>query len=162
MLRLVKKYSELNFSALMEVYAEGNRENGAEQYPHLSEYEQLFRAEQDFGDYLRHDFFKTEGAYYALWEENGAYLSALRIEPYGDGVLLEALETRLDCRRQGYATRLLEAVLSVETRKIYSHVSKKNTPSLRTHEKCGFRKILDHAVYIDGSVSANAVTLCRI
>ena len=161
MLRLAKKYSELDFAQLMEVYGEGNRENGAELYPRLSEYEQLLRAEQDFSAYLREDFFKAEGAYYAVWVENGQYLSALRLEPFGEGMLLEALETRPDRRRKGYATKLLLAVLELETRKIYSHVSKKNVPSLRTHEKCGFRKILDHSVYIDGSVSTNAVTLSK-
>ena len=161
MLHLAKKYSELDFSRLMEVYEEGNRENGADLYPQLSEYQQVMRAEQDFSDYLREDFFKAEGAYYAIWEEGGTYRSALRLEPFQDGMLLEALETRPDCRGKGYATMLMMAVLSMETRKIYSHVSRKNIPSLRTHEKCGFRKILDHAVYIDGSVSANAVTLCK-
>lgn len=161
MLHLAKKYSELDFSRLMEVYEEGNRENGAELYPRLSESEQILRAEQNFNTYLRESFFKTEGAYYAVWEEQGVYFSALRLEPFEDGMLLEALETKPDCRGKGYATMLMQAVLSLEDRKIYSHVHKKNVPSLRTHEKCGFRKILDHAVYIDGSVSANAVTLCK-
>lgn len=161
MLHLAKKYSGLDFSQLMEVYEEGNRENGAELYPQQSEYEQLLRAEQDFSDYLREDFFKTEGAYYAIWEESGTYRSALRLEPFQDGMLLEALETKPDCRRKGYATMLLQAILEQQPGKIYSHVSRNNIASLRIHEKCGFQKILDHAVYIDGSVSANAVTLCK-
>ena len=161
MLYLAKKYIDLSFSKLMEVYEEGNRENGAEFWPDASANVQLLRAEQEFGDYLRRDFFGVRGAYYALWVENGEYMSALRLEPYQDGMLLEALETRPDCRQKGYATRLLQAVLELERRKIYSHVSRKNKASLHTHEKCGFQKILDHAVYIDGSVSANAVTLCK-
>lgn len=161
MLHLVKRYSELRFSQLMEVYEEGNLENAQAFWPDLSENEQILRAEQEFGAYLREDFFKNDGAYYALWEENGKYRSALRLEPYEDGMLLEALETRPDCRGKGYATMLMQAVLAIETRKIYSHVSKKNTASLRTHEKCGFQKILDHAVYVDGSVSTNSVTLCK-
>ena len=161
MLRFAKKREELNFAQLMEVYEEGNRENGAEFWPDLSENEQLLRAEQEFADYLRTDFFKVKGAYYALWEEDGAYVSALRLEPFRDGMLLEGLETRLDCRRKGYATRLLQAVLELERRKIYSHVSRKNKASLHTHEKCGFQKISDCARYIDGSVSAGAVTFCK-
>lgn len=161
MLYLAKKCGDLNFSRLMEVYEEGNRENGAEFWPELSENEQVLRAEEEFRDYLRRDFFRVEGAYYAIWAENGRYVSALRMEPFEDGMLLEALETRPDCRRKGYATALLQAVLEIETRKLYSHVSRKNTASLRTHEKCGFKKILDHAVYVDGSVSSNAVTFCK-
>ena len=161
MLRIVKQYRELNFSRLMEVYEEGNRENAAEFWPDLSCNQQMLRAEEEFGAYLREDFFKVEGAYYAIWEKQGRYLSALRMEPFEDGLLLEALETRPDCRGNGYATALLQAVLAQEERKVYSHVSKKNTASLRTHEKCGFQKISDCARYIDGSVSANAVTLCK-
>ena len=160
MLHLAKKCRELNFAGLMEVYEQSNRENAAIFWPHQSENEQMMCAEQAFFQYLHDDFFNTEGAYYAVWEENGKCVSALRLEPYGDGLLLEALETRPDCRAKGYATMLLMAVLQQEKRKIYSHISKKNAASLRTHEKCGFRKVLDHAVYIDGSVSANSVTLC--
>ena len=161
MLLLAKKCSELNFSQLMAVYEESNLENAQMLWQDLSESEQLLRAEREFYGYLREDFFRTPESYYAIWEEDGQYRSALRIEPYQDGVLLEALETRPDCRGKGYATMLMQAVLTRETRKIYSHVSKKNTASLRTHERCGFRKILDHAVYIDGSVSSNSVTLCK-
>ena len=161
MLCLARKSKELNFSQLMEVYGEGNRENGVRLWPDLSENQQILRAEQDFIAYLREDFFWVEDAYYAIWEEDGRYLSALRLEPFEDGLLLEALETRPDCRGRGYATKLLQAVLAQESRTIYSHVEKKNTASLRTHEKCGFVKISDCARYIDGSVSAGAFTLCK-
>ena len=160
MLRLARKCSELIFSNLMEVYEEGNRENGAQHWPGLFGNEQILRAEQEFYRYLE-DFFRTKGAYYAVWEENGRYLSALRLEPYEDGLLLEALETRPDCRKKGHACALIQAVVEQEKQKIYSHVDKSNAASLRVHEKCGFRKISDHAVYLDGSASAGAVTLCR-
>ena len=78
-----------------------------------------------------------------------------------DGLLLEALETAPACRRHGYAAALVRAVMEVYgEKKIYSHVSKRNTPSLRVHEKCGFRRIAEHAVYADGSVMQNHVTFC--
>lgn len=93
--------------------------------------------------------------------EAGEYISALRLEPYKDGLLLEALETAPRHRRKGYGYQLLKAVLNAfPDRKIYSHVSKRNVPSLAIHEKCGFRKISDAAAYIDGSVNERAVTLC--
>lgn len=161
MLRLAKSCSELDFSKLMEIYEEGNRENAAQFWPQLSEYEQTLRAQQEFYAYLHDDFFKTQGAYYAIWEEDGRYCSALRLEPYGDGLLLEALETKPDCRCRGYAAKLMQAVLLCETRRIYSHVGKKNTASLRVHKKCGFVEIFDYARYIDGTVSSHAVTLCH-
>ena len=49
---------ELNFAQLMEVYAESNRENGDEFYPHMPEGQRLLQAEQDFYQYLRESFFK--------------------------------------------------------------------------------------------------------
>ena len=98
---------------------------------------------------------------YAVWEENGQYISAVRFEPYRDGILLEALETAPEHRGKGYAAKLVcAALLQLQLQKVYSHVSKKNTASLALHERCGFVKVLDYAAYIDGSVNRNAVTLC--
>ena len=100
------------------------------------------------------------GSVYAIWVEKDVYVSALRLEPYEDGLLLEALETAPAYRRKGYAEKLMRAVQMEFPQKIYSHVSKKNTASLAVHKKCGFRQVLDYAKYIDGSVVRNAVTLC--
>lgn len=161
MLTIVRTMRDLHLGQLMAVYEEGNLENAQELYPELPENQQILRAEQDFYQYLRECFFKTEGAVYAIWSENGRYVSALRLEPYQDGLLLEALETAPEHRRKGYAKQLIREVMQLpEVEKVYSHVHKKNIASLRTHESCGFRKVLDHAVNIDGSVSRNSCTLC--
>lgn len=159
-LQVAEKLSQLRFSLLMDVYEEGNRENGRQMYPGLPENEQLLRAEASFYAYLTESFFKTPGAVYAMWTEQGQYVCALRLEPYQDGHLLEALETKPDHRNRGCAAALMKAVLERWPGKIYSHVSKGNMASLAVHEKCGFQKILDHAVYIDGSVARNPWTLC--
>lgn len=159
MLLLATKLQELRFSQLMEVYEEGNRENGALLHPELPEGQQILRAEQSFYQYLQEGFFPAEGAVYAIWVENGAYVSALRLEPYEDGLLLAALETAPALRRKGYAEKLIRAVQEQFPQTIYSHVSKKNTASLMVHQKCGFRQVLDYAKYIDGSVLRTAVTL---
>ena len=160
MLYLATKLREVDFSALMGVYEEGNRENGALVHPGLPQGQQILRAEQSFHQYLKEVFFPTAGAVYAIWVENDAYVSTLRLEPYEDGLLLEALETAPAHRRKGYAEKLLRAVQVEFPQKIYSHVSKKNTASLAVHQKCGFRQVLDYAKYIDGSVVRSAVTLC--
>lgn len=160
MLFLAENMNQLTFSKLMDVYVEGNLENGRDLWPELSDNEQLLRAEQAFYQYLNEEFFKTRGAVYAIWLEKDVYVSALRLEPYQDGLLLEALETAPEYRKRGYATRLVEAVKREFPGKIYSHVGKRNTASLRTHEKCGFQRCLDYAVYIDGTVARNAYTLC--
>lgn len=162
MLKIVTRMREMNFYALMDVYREGNEENGALAYPHRSASEQLLLAEQDFYQYLVQCFFSVNGAVYALWEEKGKYLSAVRLEPYEDGLLLSALETMPQYRRQGYACRLIQGLqhwLSQHgAMKVYSHVSRRNEASQRTHRCCGFRKILDHAVYSDGSVLTGSDT----
>ncbi len=162
MLKIVTNMRDLNFGELMELYREGNEENGAYKYPQLSAAEQLVQAKQDFYQYLAQCFFCVEGAVYALWEENGRYLSGLRLEPYKDGLLLEALETAPDHRRQGYACKLMSSVQSWLSGhgaiKVYSHVDRKNAPSQRCHQNCGFTKILDYAVYIDGSVFSSSDT----
>lgn len=161
MLYIAESLNQLNFSDLMEVYAEGNRENGEDFWPDLPEGLRLLRAEQEFHQYLKECFFTVPGAVYCIWLEAGRYVSALRLEPYQDGLLLEALETAPEHRRKGYACALVRAVLArFGEEKIYSHVSKKNTPSLRTHESCGFHRILEHAVYADGSVLTNSCTFC--
>lgn len=153
MLYLAKTLRQLHFGKLMEVYIEGNLEKAAET--------SLLQAEQDFYQYLQDCFFTTAGAVYAVWIEEGEYISALRLEPYKDGLLLEALETAPKHRRKGYAYQLIIAVLNAfPGRKIYSHVSKHNLPSLSIHKKCGFRQISNCATYIDGSVNARAITLC--
>lgn len=162
MLIIARKLRELSFGKLMEVYAEGNLENGQDLWQDEPEYRQIALAEQEFYNYLQQVFFRTEGARYLIWEENGQYVSALRLEPYQDGLLLEALETAPNLRRKGYASRLLqEALLNVDGMKVYSHVGKRNTASLRTHEKCGFMKTLDYSVYADGSVNDKCFTLCH-
>ena len=160
MLRCIYSMKELPFGALMAVYEQSNQENGEEFWPELSAGERLLRAEQEFYQYLQQVFFQTEGAVYYLWEVKSRPVCALRLEPYRDGMLLEALETAPEQRRKGYATALIRAALAqVGTVKIYSHVGKRNEASLKTHIACGFRRISEQAVYADGSVNDRCCTL---
>ena len=161
MLYIAKKLRDLDFRQLMDVYREGNLENAAEIFPNAPENQWLLLAEQSFYQYLREIFFSTEGAFYAIWVERGRYVSALRLEPYRDGLLLEALETAPEERRKGYAQELIHAVISyVGDVKVYSHVGKKNIASLAVHKKCGFHRILEYAAYADGSVLQSSCTFC--
>lgn len=160
MLLLARSMRELSFSNLMEVYVEGNQENAEDFWPELPAGQRLLRAEQEFYQYLQEVFFAAPGALYAVWEENGKYMSALRLEPYRDGLLLEALETEPSQRRRGHAEKLIRAVQDFcGNVKIYSHVGKNNIPSLKVHEKCGFTRIQEYAVYIDGSVNQRCCTM---
>ena len=147
----------------MAVYFEGNRDNGMDRYPFLSSDEQLRNAESDFYNYLRSVFFRQPDSFYAVWEAEGRYKAALRLEPYSDGLLLCALETAPEDRNRGYATQLIRAVQrylsELDDGKLYSHVSKRNAASLAVHNKCGFVIMKDYAVYADGSVLHNSYTL---
>lgn len=163
MLTLINSASELDISQLMHLYAESLAASGRENYPDLSENLQMIRAEQNFYDFLL-DFFHEYNGMYALWTQEGRYCSALRIEQYADGFLLSGLETAPEARRSGCAAALVKAVLDyllkTDTDKIYSHVDKRNIPSLSLHQACGFKRILEHAVYIDGSVYHSSCTFC--
>lgn len=162
MLKWITNRNEISFPKLMEVYAQTNLKTAREEWPDLPEGFALEKAERDFNDYLRDVFFPTEGAAYALWELEGCYVSALRIEPYKDGLLIEALETAPDQRRKGYGKALLQAVICrTGSTKLYSHVEKHNKASMALHKSCGFVRESDYAVYIDGSVNYRGCTLCH-
>lgn len=162
MLKIIRKSAELNYSELMNVYFEDNLKNGREKYPNDSVDSQLRKAETDLFEYLHSVFFRQCNSIYAVWEEKGRYQSALRLEPYCDGYLLCALETAPCARRKGYASLLVNASRQYLSQFgngiIYTHVSKSNIPSIKTHMKCGFRIIKDYAVYLDGSVLHNSYT----
>ncbi len=159
MLTIATSLRQLDFAQLKDVYEEGNRENGEDLYPHLPAGQQLLQAEQDVYDYLRTGFFTQPGDRYCIWVVDGTYVSALRLQTYQDGFLLEALETHPAYRGRGYAKALIRAVQeTVESEKVYSHISRRNAPSIATHRSCGFQKILNHSVYADGSVNSRCCT----
>ena len=164
MLEIISSVSQLNTESLIAVYQESITASGREFFSNFSADAQLAKAEDDFLSYLRSDFFRASGAFYAVWLCDKTYCASLRMEPYKDGLLLEALETRPDLRRKGYAYRLMVAVLkyvvSLGYTRVYSHVNKRNAPSIRVHKKVGFQKISDAATYIDGTVTRHSYTFC--
>ena len=159
MLLIAKSLGALDFRQLMDVYEEGNRENAREQYPQLPVEQGVGEAEQDFYAFLKEGFFSVSDAFYGIWTVDGGYVSALRMEVYRDGWLIEAVETRPDYRRKGYASALMQAVFAyLQVGKVYSHIHKKNLPSQKLHEGLGFLRCSDRAVYIDGSVNDRCAT----
>lgn len=159
------RLKDIEFSKLMSVYAQSNSDN-CRYFYHALDYESaLQETEQDFYEFLR-VFFSQDTAIYAIAEENGAYLSALRMERFKDGLIVQALETRPDQRGRGLASALLRDSAQyagcLGFRALYSHVEKSNSASIRVHTKENFKVICDHAVYVDGSVSQGAYTFCKI
>ena len=105
--------NELNTEQLLAVYRDENQTKGRIFYPDASPYEQLMQVEDDFLSYLREDFFRQKDAFYALLDDGESYCSAVRLEPYKDGMLLEGIATTPNKRRQGYATEMLKAALEI-------------------------------------------------
>jgi len=162
MLKIVNTVNQLDFSSLMEIYIQSNTRLGREQWPMESDMEQLFRTELEFYRYLRMDFFQKSGAFYALWMEDYHSVSAVRLEPWRDGWLLEGLETHPQHRKKGYATKVMQGALEQLTdEKVYSHVHRGNAASLAVHRKNGFKLFSNSAVMIDGSYSPGYVTMIR-
>ena len=93
MLKLFQSLGSIHFSKLMHVYSESNTENADIQFPYEERNLALIQVEQDFYQYLEQCFFKTQGAFYAVWQHNDLYVSALRVEPFRDGMLITGLET---------------------------------------------------------------------
>ncbi len=117
--------------------------------------------EQNFYSYVL-DFLKSENCFYAVWVVNDQYISALRMEPFQDGLLLEGLVTDIHHRNQGFAkslvTEALSYAVSMGYERVYSHVQRKNTSSIHVHLACRFRQIHEYAVLIDDSVNRDCYT----
>lgn len=157
MLLITQKMEQIRYAELMRVYAETNREYGKQVYPKSSEAERLLFAEQDLYDYLR--FVLMSGGWFAAWKTSDGYQSALRLEPYKDGLLITALETAPEVRLMGYADALLSGIRqNFASSVIYAHIFNDNKISVHLHEKNGFVRIENCAEFIDGTVSYDACT----
>jgi len=163
MLRLFHSTAGLSYSALMQVYQQSVIAAGRQDYPMLSATEQIIQAENDLFAYLKIMFQSDPKALCAVWQEDGVYKAALRLEAYRDGMLLNSLETSPGDRRQGYAFKLIRSVLQHLSHEIiYAHIDKSNFASIALHEKCGFTKVMEHAVLLDGSVVYHDYTFCHL
>ena len=152
MLLRISRFDDLDERKLMDIYSESNFENTDYFFPDLEDKKEAVRkVEEGFLGFLKDEFFCQSGSEYWVLEADGVWVSALRLSRIEDGLYyLEALETRPDCRRQGHAARLLDGVID-ELKKagpfrICDCISKRNTASIRTHEKCGF-SIVSEAGY---------------
>ena len=149
MLITITQFKDLDNRKLMDIYSESNYENTDYFYPDEADKDEAVRkVENGFLDYLENGFFQQDGASYRILEENGVWISALRLSRIqADLYYLEALETRPDQRGKGYASSLLSGVVEALKKagpfRLCDCVGKKNTASLKTHEKCGFRIVSD-------------------
>lgn len=145
MLLKINRFGKLSIANLLSVYSESLRRK-------------KWRDESDLLDDFRL-FFACKGAFLAQWVYEDVAVSAVRIEPYKDGYLFSCLETDPDFRRKGFAKTLISAVIADTPAIYYAHVEKSNKASLRLHKELGFTVYQDYAVFVDGSVYTNSVTL---
>ena len=162
MLKILHDAWEVDIVQLAAVYEQSNREAGRQNSRSRDRNAQLLIGEQLFYEYVLY-FLEDPNSLYAVWTEKGQYVSALRLEPFEDGLLLNGLETRPEHRCKGYATMLVKAVQGylsdLGSCKLYSHVDRMNEASFALHKSCGFSLLLDYAVFLDGSKHTDAVTL---
>ena len=162
MLRIISRVSESDISALKTVYLQSIMRLGDDFYYRFPAAERMYLAEERFVDDLRDFFIATRGKLFLLCVDEKP-VSALRAEPYLDGSLFSYLETTPEMRGRGYARMLISSVIAyLQSRGVYhfySHVHKKNAPSLAAHRATGFRISADHAKLLDGTVTQNYYTL---
>lgn len=158
----IKRFSDIDTTALIAVYSQTIHQNAYKFHRNHADHERSILAEEQFIDDLR-DFFQLPNAKVFLWQIDDRCVSALRSEPYLNGVLITHLETAPDMRGRGYAKKLLASVIQylqkLGVRKIYSHVGKQNAPSIAVHRSNGFYVQKDCATLLDGTVSQNFYTL---
>lgn len=123
------------------VYIEASYENAKEKYPESEDLTEAMKQEETYfvEKFLGKFMSKNENSYYVL-EENGVWVSALRLTKLDGYFYMEALETAPDYRKKGYAEKLICEVIKQlgESAVIRSNVRKTNVASLATHKKCGF------------------------
>lgn len=125
------------------VYAEASYEIAKEKHPEMQDLSKAIQEEEHYfvEKFLGKFMSKDENTYY-VWEENGEWVSALRLTKLEGFYFMEALETAPEHRRKGCASELIKAVIQKleedESVVIRSNVRKTNTASLSTHQKCGF------------------------
>lgn len=149
MLLKITHFEDIDGRRLMDIYAESNFENTDYFFPDEKDKKKAVKmVEEGFLDFLKNDYFTHPESAYCIYAENGVWISAARVfHALDDLYYLGGLETHPDFRRQGYAKRLISGIID-ELKKcgsfrLYSSVGKRNTPSLRTHESCGFCIVSD-------------------
>ena len=149
MLLKFNSFADLNTDRLMKIYIESNRENAAHFFPDEQDINKAIRlCEEGFTKYLKEDFYSQAGRTYWVLEEDDQWISALRTTFMNDDLYyIEALETKPEYRKQGYAEKLLlmvvEAFKAQGAFELCDCVSKGNIASLKTHLKAGFSIVSD-------------------
>ena len=139
-----KSLDDIDFKALMELYLEGNTENGKyfSKVNGLTADEGRNLSENQFKSFLEDTFFNnnSNNIYFIVKNEN-TYISAVRANYMSNNCYyLEGLETNPDFRHKGYATLLYDYIFKYlkATTKLFLTIAINNEFSIKTHIKSGF------------------------
>ena len=156
MVRFIHAFPQLEFDKLLQVYSLNGQQDDL--------WDHVLRSKAEDVYHCFYDLFTQKGAFAAVETAGEQYRAVLRAMPYRDGWLIAGLETAPELRNKGFAKTLvgetIKYIFSTGDRKVYSHVKKNNYASLKVHEACGFIKVNDTAVLLDGSVVSSHYTLC--
>ena len=162
MIIVADRISKLDVEQLMLLYKDDIETARRERYKSLPEAEGRLRAERDYERYLRDVFFSQMSARMFVLEEKGVYASAVCLESFSDGLLLNSLITTSCMRRKGYGEQLVRYALQFLSGKcVYAHIHYKNKASVALHEKLGFVRLHEYAHMLDGSVRSDHYTYKR-
>lgn len=163
-LLLLSSFEGIDEVKFLDVFKESSLENAPEWYPELTPAEALHRYESSFLEYMRGPFW-DEGGLQALLQDETGYRCALRLYPQAgkNRYFIEALETRPDSRRQGYAKTLLcNLIKRLECQygkiELISNPHKTNLASIATHLSSGFTRELEYFLE-DGVKNDRMVTM---
>lgn len=135
MLKEIRDISELTVSRLFSLYSESM----SDLQKHFSSAAEMA---QSYAAFLT-EFVSSPDRLILIEEANGEWVSGLRAIQSAKGQwFLEAVETKPDCRKQGYGKMLLTDTIShLNTMGMYQitcQISKGNIPSQRLHSAVGF------------------------
>ena len=159
MLILAHNRDELRMTELAELYGNDLQVPWQDDLPEEPDAESLAQLRGEFTVYLSARFFSKPEIlpgirpFYAVWEVEGNYVSALRVHVYSQGLSLEALCTAAGERGKGYATELLKATAAHLARlghfDLYALVPKHGKQVQRILQSAGFVRILDYGTRQD-------------
>ncbi len=147
--KLLYSMDEVNINEFLEIFKESSKENALEWYPESTAEEALEKYENGFLEYMRDTFWKEKGAL-ALLSWKGRYVSSLRLYTKDENTfLMEALETKPDCRKKGFASEIIRRTISCLEEKydrieLISYTGKHNIASQHTHAAAGMKNIRDY------------------
>ena len=113
---MLKEYKSMTqeemYTLVHEIYIEGCMENAREKYPDATDLTTAIQQEEDsFVCFLQDFFTLPENTYYVL-EKDNMPVSAARLSKINDFYYLEALETPPKYRKKGYASELLNEMIT--------------------------------------------------